>query len=139
MSVQLAHHLVLINGYTHNGLWYEGDSYLSYDDPFALAECWKNYFNNELRDVTGELWENYHLVGNTGRMTIFTTRPYSEAFTTQRLDYVDPSQFITQNADYELLLYCEFCNLFDKYHEHDCNYNGPEWDPYDGYPSSTSD
>ena len=82
MAVQPAHHLVLINGYTHNGPWYDGDSYLSYTDPLALVECWKNYFNNELRDVTGDLWENYHFIGNTGRITVFTTRPYSEAFTT---------------------------------------------------------
>ena len=44
-----------------------------------------------------------------------------------RLDYVDPSQLTTQNADYEPLLYCGFCNLYDKYHEHDCDYN-PPWD-----------
>ena len=55
MTVQPSHHLVLIDGYTHNGPWYDGDSYLSYEDPLALVECWTNYFNNELRDVTGEL------------------------------------------------------------------------------------
>ena len=39
MFVQPAHHLVLINGYTHNGPWYDGNSYLSYEDPYALAGC----------------------------------------------------------------------------------------------------
>ena len=39
MDVQPAHHLVLINGYTHQGPWYDGDSYLSYRDPYALADC----------------------------------------------------------------------------------------------------
>ena len=87
MTVQPSHHLVLVDGYTHNGPWYDGDSYLSYEDPLALIECWTNYFNNELRDVTGELWENYHFVGNTGRVTVFTTKPYSEAFNTQRINY----------------------------------------------------
>ena len=91
MSVQPAHHLVLINGYTHNGPWYEGDSYLSYKDPYALAGCWKDYFNNELLYVTNELWKDYHFTGNIGRISVFTTKPYSEAFTTQRLDYDDPS------------------------------------------------
>ena len=55
MTIQPAHHLVLINGYTHNGPWYEGDSYLSYKDPYALADCWRNYFNNEISIVTNEL------------------------------------------------------------------------------------
>ena len=138
MIVQPTHHLVLINEYTHNGPWYDGDSYLSYEDPYVLAGCWKDYFNNELLDVTSELWKNYHFTGNTGRISVFTTKPYSEAFLTQRLDNIDPSQLTTQNADHEPLLYCGFCNLYDKYHEHDCDYH-PPWDPYDGYPSDVSD
>ena len=56
MIVQPAHHLVLINGYTHNGPWYEGDSYLHKEDPKALANCWSGYFNNEIIEVTSELW-----------------------------------------------------------------------------------
>ena len=59
---------------------------------------------------------------------IFRSLPYSKA----------PSQLTTQNADHEPLLYCGFCNLYDKYHEHDCDYN-PLWDPYDGYPSDVTD
>ena len=55
MIVQPAHHLVLINGYTHNGPWYEEDSYISYEDPDALANYWRSYFNNEIIDVTSEL------------------------------------------------------------------------------------
>ena len=91
ITIQPAHHLVLINRYTHNGPWYEGDSYLSYKDRYALTGCWKDYFNNELLYVTSELWKDYHFTGNTGRISVFTTKPYSEAFTTQRLDYDDPS------------------------------------------------
>ena len=56
MIVQPAYHLVLINGYTHNGPWYEGDSYLHKEDPEALANCWRGYFNNEIIEVTSELW-----------------------------------------------------------------------------------
>ena len=135
MAVQPTYHLVLIDGYTHNGPWYDGDSYLSYTDPLALIECWTNYFNNELRDVTGELWENYHFVGNTGRISVFTTKPYSEAFNTERTDYIDPPQYTALKADYEPLLYCGFCNLFDRYHEHHYNDDPPGFDPYEGYPS----
>ena len=121
--------------YTHNGPWYNGDSFLSYEDPLALAACWSNYYNNELRDVTGELWENYHFVGNTGRISVFTTKPYSEAFNTQRIDYEGFPQYWSQNAAYEPLLYCGFCNLYDRYHEHGHDDDPPAFDPYEGYPS----
>ena len=43
MTIQPSHHLVLIDGYTHNGPWYEGDSYLSYTDPLALIVYWTSY------------------------------------------------------------------------------------------------
>ena len=39
MTVLPTHHLVLINGYTHQGPWYDEDSYLSYRDPYALVDC----------------------------------------------------------------------------------------------------
>ena len=135
MTVQPSHHLVLIDGYTHNGPWYDGDSYLSHEDPLALVHCWTNYFNNELRDVTSELWEKYHFIGNTGRITVFTTKPYSKAFNTQRINYTGFPEYTTEKADYEPLLYCGFCNLFDRYHEHGHEDDPPAFDPYDGYPS----
>ena len=118
MTIQPSHHLVLINGYNYNGPWYEGDSYLSYEDPLALVQCWSIYTNNEIRDVTSDLWERYYFVGNTGRITVFTTKPYSEAFNTQRIDFTGFPEYTTEKADYEPLLYCGFCNLFDRYHEH---------------------
>ena len=37
--------------------------------------------------------------------------------------------------DYEPLLYCGFCNLFDRYHEHGHDNDPPAFDPYEGYPS----
>ena len=135
MTVQPSHHLVLIDGYTHNGPWYDGDSFLDYSNPLAFAACWSNFFNNELRDVTGELWENYHFVGNTSRITVFTTKPYTEAFNTQRIEYSGFPQFWSQNAHYEPLMYCGFCNQYDRYHDHELDDDPPAFNPYDGYPS----
>ena len=54
MEVHPSKHLVLINGYTHQGPWYEGDTYISYKYPKALAERWKNYFNNQMVDISHE-------------------------------------------------------------------------------------
>ena len=39
MNNQPSKHLILINGHTHQGPWFEGNSQLSIDDPFAHAEC----------------------------------------------------------------------------------------------------
>ena len=134
MAIQPSKHLVFINGYTYQGPWYEGDSHLSYRDPYTLADCQRNHFNNEILDVAKDLWKNYHFIGNTCRISVFTTRPYSASIPNlQRINYLDPRQFMTRNVDYEPLLYCGFCNQYAKYHEHDCNYN-PPWDPFDGYP-----
>ena len=67
------------------------------------------YEFNEILDVTSELWKNYHFTGNTGKISVFTTRPYSTAVPTlQRVDYTDPKQLVTKNVDYEPVLYCNF-------------------------------
>ena len=137
MAAQPAHHLVLINGYTHQGPWYDGDSYLSYRDPCALTDCWRNYFVNEILEATNELWINYYFIGNTGRITVFTNRPYFEVVNLQGTSHSDPRSFTKRNPDYEPVTYCGFCNQYAKFHDHGWEYN-PPWDPYDGYPSDAT-
>lgn len=107
---------------------------MSYRDPHALANCWRSYFNNEIFNVTQDLWKNYHFAGNTGRISVLTTRPYFTAIPNlQWINHSDPRRLITRKPDYEPLIYCGFCNQYATYHEHDCDYN-PPWNPYDGYP-----
>ena len=48
MNVQPSKHLILINGHTHQGPWFERNTHLSFADPFTLIECWRNYFNNQI-------------------------------------------------------------------------------------------
>ena len=48
MEVHPSKHLVLINGNTYQNSWYEGDTHISYKYPKALAERWRNYFNNQM-------------------------------------------------------------------------------------------
>ena len=79
MNVQPSKHLVLINRFTHQGQWYEGNSHLSFRDPYALAECWRNYFNNQILDVIQDLWKDYHFIGNTDRIHVFCIKPYISA------------------------------------------------------------
>ena len=79
MEVQPSKHLILINGFTHQCQWYEGDSRLSFKDPFALAECWGNYFNNQIIETIQDLWKDYHFIGNTHRIHVFGIKPYVSA------------------------------------------------------------
>ena len=79
MNVQPSKHLILINGHTYQGPWFEGNSQLSFADPFTLAECWRNYFNNQIINVAHNLWKNYHFMGSTDRIFVFGPRPYTQA------------------------------------------------------------
>ena len=140
MNVQPSKHLVLINGYTHQGQWYEGDSCLSFRDLYALAECWRSYFNNQILEVIQNLWKDYHFIGSTDRISVFGLRPYDTAIhNLRRLKHTDPRKYlIGENPKYEPLLYCGFCNQYAIYHEHECN-DDPPWDSYDGYPFDAPD
>ena len=79
MNVQPSKHLIFINGYTHQGQWLEGNSHLSFKKPYDLAECWKNYFNNQILEVAQNLWKDYHFIGSTDRISIFGSRTYANA------------------------------------------------------------
>ncbi|KAL0010969.1 hypothetical protein SO802_006077 [Lithocarpus litseifolius] len=112
MNVQPSKHLVLINGYTHQGQWFEGDSRLSFRDPYALAKCWRSYFNNQILEVTQDLWKDYHFIGSTDRISVFGRRPYDIAIRNlRRIGHADPREFLTgENPKYEPILYCGLCN-----------------------------
>ena len=91
MNVQPSKHLILINGHTHQGQWLEGNSHLSFKDPFALAKCWKNYFNNQILKVAQNLWKNYHFIGSTNRISVFGPKPYADALVHLRIaDHPNP-------------------------------------------------
>ena len=137
MEVHPSKHLVLINGYTYQGPWYEGDTYISYKYPKALAERWRNYFNNQIVDVSHELWKDYHFIGSTDRIHVFGRRPYISAIRNwERLGPDCPKEFLTGKKPIrEPLLYCGLCNNYVRDHGHKCINDGP-WGPY---PSDDSD
>ncbi|KAK9983248.1 hypothetical protein SO802_032773 [Lithocarpus litseifolius] len=108
-------------------------------NPQALAECWRNNFNNEILNVTKELWKNYHFIGNTGRVSVFSTRPYFES--TPQLSWVhncDPRRFMIPGTDpiFEPLIYCGLCEQFTTFHEHPCNDDPPWESPDDDFDGS---
>ena len=79
MNVQPSKHLILINDYTHQGQWLEGNSHLSFKKPYDLAECWRNYFNNQILEVVQNLWKDYHFIGSIDKIFVFGPRPYANA------------------------------------------------------------
>ena len=125
MEVHRSKHLVLIDGFTYQGPWYEGDTYISYKYPKALAERWRNYFDNQIIDISQELWKDYHFIDSTDRIYVFGRNPYDSAIRTKK-----PVR--------KPLLYCGLCKNLARYHGHNCNNDSP-WDPYDGCPSGPSD
>ena len=137
MNVQPSKHLILINGHTHQGKWLEGNSYLSFSDPYDLTECWRNYFNNQILEVTQNLQKDYHFIGSTDIISIFGPRPYANALVhLQIADHPNPRSLLTprKTLEFEPLLYGGFCNKYAIYHEHECD-DYPPMDSYDGYLS----
>ena len=138
MNVQPSKHLVLINGHTHQGPWLEGNSQLSFKDPYTLAKCWRNCFNNQIINVAQNLWETYHFMGSTDRISVFGPRPYSYAIAHLRIaDHCNPRSLIIRGKRpmFEPILYYGFCNRYAIYHEHECDSPQDPFDPFDGYPS----
>ena len=138
MNVQLSKHLILINGHTHQGPWFEGNSHLSFNDPFTLAECWRNCFNNQIINVAQNLWKKYHFMGSTDRISVFGPRPYSDAIAHLRIaDHCNPRSLLIlgKTPTFEPILYCRFCNQYAIYHEHECDSPQGPFDPFDGYTS----
>ena len=138
MNVQPSKHLILINGHTHQGPWFEGNSHLSFNDPFTLAECWRNCFNNQIINVAQNLWKKYHFMGSTDRISVFGPRPYSDAIAHLRIaDHCNPRSLLIpkKTPTFEPILYCGFCNQYAVYHEHECDFPQGPFDPFDGYPS----
>ena len=137
MNVQPSKHLIFINGHTHQRQWFEGNFHLSFKDPYALVECWRNYFNNQILDVAQNLWKDYHFIGRTDRISVFGPRPYANALVHLRIaDHPNPKSLLIpgKTLEFEPLLYCRLCNKYAIHHEHACNDDSP-WDTYDGYPS----
>ena len=131
-------HLILINGHTHQEQWFIGNYRLSFKDPYALTECWRNYFNNQILNVAQNLWKDYHFIGSTNRISVFGPRPYANALVhLQIVDHPNPRSLLTpgKTPEFEPLLYYGFCNKYAIDHEHECD-DYPPRDHYDGYPSN---
>ena len=70
---------------------------MSFDDPFALAKCWRNYFNNQILEIAQNLWKEYHFIGSTDRISTFGPRPYANALVHLWIaDHPNPRTILSQ-------------------------------------------
>ena len=77
MEARPANIFVLISDFScsPNYNWYTGDTYLSLDDPYALAQERSNFMSNKIYEVQKELGHDFHLYGYTNKIAVYSPRP----------------------------------------------------------------
>ena len=111
---------------------------MSFDDPFALAKCWRNFFNNQIINVVQNLWKNYHFMRSTDRISVFGPRPYSDAIAHLWIvDHCNPRSLLIpgETPTFKPILYYGFNNQYAIYHEYECDSPQGPFDPFDSYSS----
>ena len=138
MEAQPAHILVLIHdwGCIPEYNWCTGDTYLSLDDPSALAQEWSNFMSNKIYDVQKELdREGFHLYGYTNRIAVYGPRPSTRRLIGQRKIVKDPRLMTAKDRGpiYLLISYCALCNSYGVHHEHEQYEDNSDPLDYDNY------
>ena len=136
MEAQLAHILVLISDFScsPNYYWYTGETYLSLDDPYALAQEWSNFMSNKIYEVQKELDHDFHLYGYTNKIAVYGPRPSARRLIRKRKITRDP-RIMTKNCAPIVLpiSYCVLCGNYGVLIEHEQyedNFNSLDYDNY---------
>ena len=136
MEAQPSHILVLISDYgcTPDYNLYTGDTYLSLDDPDALAQEWSNFMNNKIYEVQKELDKDFHLYGYTGRIAVYGPRPSAWRLIGKRKIAKDP-RIMTKNRAlaYLTISYCVLYGNYGVLHEHEQYEENSDLLDYDNY------
>nr|POE52684.1 hypothetical protein CFP56_17637 [Quercus suber] len=123
MESQPAHILVLIHdwGFIPEYNWYSGDTYLSLDDPSALAQEWSNFKCKKIYEVQKDLDRDFHLYGYTDRIAVYGPRPSARRLIGKRRIVKDPRLMTTKDhvPVFILISYCALCNDYGVPHEHE--------------------
>ena len=92
MEARPVHILVLISdfNYSPNYYCYTWKTYLSLDDPYALAHEWSNFMSNKIYDIQKELDHDFHLYGYTNRIDVYGPRPLARRLIGKRKIARDP-------------------------------------------------
>ena len=137
METQPAHILVLIYdwGCIRKYNWYIGDTYLSLDDPSALAQEWSNFMCNKIYEVQNELDRGFHLYGYTDRIAVYSPKPSARRLIGKRRIAKDPRLMTAKDhvPIFLLISYCPLCNDYGVLHEHEQYEDNTDPLDYDNY------
>nr|POE67986.1 hypothetical protein CFP56_77559 [Quercus suber] len=137
MESQPAHILVLIHdwGFIPEYNWYSGDTYLSLDDPSALAQEWSNFKCNKIYEVQKDLDRDFHLYGYTDRIAVYGPRPLARRLIGKRRIVKDPRLMTAKDhvPIFILISYCALCNDYGVPHEHEQYEDNTDPIDYDNY------
>ena len=137
MEARLAHILVLIHdwGCIPKYNWYTGDTYLSLDDPNALAQELSNFMSNKIYEVQKELDRGFHLYGYTNKIAVYGPRPLAKRLFGKRKIVKDPRIMIAKDhvPIYLPISYCVLCNNYGVIHKHKQYEDNSDLLNYDNY------
>ena len=122
MEARPVHILVLISDFScsPNYYWHAGETYLSLDEPYALAQEWSNFISNKNYEVQKELDHDFHLYGYTNRIAVNGPRPLARRLIRKRKITRDP-KIMTKNCAPTFLpiSYYVLCGNYGVIHEHE--------------------
>ena len=137
MEARPAHMLVLIHdwGYIPKYNWSIGDTYLSLDDPDALAQEWSNFMSNKIYEVQKELDRGFHLYGYTNRIAVYGPSPLARRLIGKRKIVKDPRLMTTKDhvPIYLPISYCVLCSNYGVIHKHEQYEDNSNPLDYDNY------
>ena len=137
MEARLAHILVLIHdwGCIPEYNQYTGDTYLSLDDPNALAQELSNFMSNKIYEVQKELDRGFHLYGYTNKIAVYGPRPLAKRLFGKRKIVKDPRIMIAKDhvPIYLPISYCVLCNNYGVIHKHKQYEDNSDLLDYDNY------
>ena len=137
MEARLAHILVLIHdwGCIPEYNQYTGDTYLSLDDPNALAQEMSNFMSNKIYEVQKELDRGFHLYGYTNKIGVYGPRPLAKRLFGKRKIVKDPRIMIAKDhvPIYLSISYCVLCNNYGVIHKHKQYEDNSDLLDYDNY------
>ena len=137
MEAQPVHILVLIHdwGCIPEYNWYTGDTYLSLEDPDALAQEWPNFMSNKIYEVYKELDRGFHLYSYTNRIAIYGPRPSARRLFGKRKITKGPRLMTIKDRVpiYVPISSCVLCSNYGVIHKHEQYEDNSDPLDYDNY------
>ena len=137
MEAQPVHILAFIHdwGCIPEYNWYIGDTYLSLEDPNALAQEWSNFMSNKIYEVQKELDRRFHLYSYTNKIAVYAPRPSARRLFGKRNITKDPILMTIKDCVpiYVPISYYVLCSNYEVIHEHEQYEDNSDPLDYDNY------